>query len=370
LEGLTVEFDKQSQTLLFKDSKGNILLQEKAGGRTMQRSSVQGEPTYIVEQHFVSPPDEYLYGTGQFQDGYLNVRGLERRLTQVNTQISIPFILSSKGYGLLWNNYGLTNFNPADNSVSLVRSEGEGETVTVNATSTSGNRREVRNMNVFTASFEISEAGDYSLLLDVGQDMARKYWLSIDGKNLVDVNNMWLPPTTSLITSLGKGKHTVEVQGERNDKPILYWRKVVDETVFRSPVAQALDYTVFAGTADETIGSYRSLTGASPMLPLWSFGYIHCRERYNTQSELLENAREFRQKQIPADVIVQDWQYWGKYGWNAMKFDETRYPDPAAMTGELHNINMRIMLSVWSKIDKQSEVGKQISEKGYYIDGN
>ena len=58
---------------------------------------------------FVSPKDEYIYGTGQFQDGYLNIRGLTRRLTQVNTQISIPFILSSKGYGLLWNNYGLTD---------------------------------------------------------------------------------------------------------------------------------------------------------------------------------------------------------------------------------------------------------------------
>ena len=67
----------------------------------MKASSVQNEPTYQVEQHFVSPKDEYIYGTGQFQDGYLNIRGLTRRLTQVNTQISIPFILSSKGYGLL-----------------------------------------------------------------------------------------------------------------------------------------------------------------------------------------------------------------------------------------------------------------------------
>lgn len=75
----------------------------------MKVSSVQNEPTYQVEQRFVSPKDEYIYGTGQFQDGYLNIRGLTRRLTQVNTQISIPFILSSKGYGLLWNNYGLTD---------------------------------------------------------------------------------------------------------------------------------------------------------------------------------------------------------------------------------------------------------------------
>ena len=48
---------------------------------------------------FDSPDDEFLYGLGQFQDGYSNVRGLSRRLTQVNTQISIPMLISSKGYG-------------------------------------------------------------------------------------------------------------------------------------------------------------------------------------------------------------------------------------------------------------------------------
>ena len=60
-------------------------------------------------------------------------------------------------------------------------------------------------------------------------------------------------------------------------------------------------------------------------------GIYTLRERYNTQAELLENAREFRERKLPIDMIVQDWQYWGKYGWNAMKFDEDRYPDPGSM---------------------------------------
>jgi len=369
LEELTVEFDKQSQTLQFKGRKGNVLLREKTGGRTLLKSEIQGEPTYTVGQQFVSPPDEYLYGTGQFQDGYLNIRGLTRRLTQVNSQISIPFVLSNKGYGLLWNNYGLTDFNPADKQAVLIPALASDEAITVDATSTSGNRREIRRINSFTGVIEVPETSSYSLLLDVGQQMARKHYLSIDGKNVIDVNNTWLPPTTSVIVELTAGKHEIEVQGERNDKPVLYWREITNETTFRSPVAQSLDYTVFAGDGDEVIASYRSLTGASPMMPLWSLGYIHCRERYNTQNELIENAREFRQKKIPIDVIVQDWQYWGKYGWNAMQFDETRYPAPAAMTDELHNMNMRLMLSVWAKIDKQSEAGKQMAEKGYYIAG-
>jgi len=370
LNRIKVLFNKEDETLTFKNQQGEIILKEKAGGRSIENATVQGEPTCKIEQSFVSPQDEYLYGTGQFQDGYLNIKGLTRRLTQVNTQISIPFVLSNKGYGLLWNNYGLTDFNPADEYIKLTPAEEIGNAITVNATGTSGNRREVRRMNSFIGTIEVPETGSYALLLDVGQQMARKHYLSIDGENIVNINNLWLPPTTSVIVELKAGKNEIEVQGERNDKPVLYWRPVTDETVFRSPVAQAIDYTVFAGAGDEVIASYRKLTGQAPMMPLWAVGYIHCRERFNTQEELLENAREFRQRKLPIDLIVQDWQYWGKYGWNAMMFDEDRYPDPAGMLRELHDMNMRLMISVWSKIDIQSEVGKQMEERGFYIPGS
>lgn len=369
LEKMIVVYDKQRHTLTFTDAKGQIILQEKEGGRLLKSSTVQGEPAFLAEQHFLSPADEYLFGTGQFQDGYLNVRGLSRRLTQVNTQIAIPFILSNKGYGILWNNYGLTDFNPADESVKLLPAKTEGQAVTVDATSTKGNKRETRLFKSFTATFSVPADGQYGLLLDVGQRMARKHYIAIDGNKIVDVNNLWLPPTTSVIVELSKGEHTVEVQGVKEDSPVLYWRQVTDETVFRSPVAHSLDYTVFSGNADEIIAGYRQLTGKAPMLPLWALGYIHCRERYNTQAELLEKAHEFRKRKLPVDVIVQDWQWWGKYGWNAMQFDESKYPDPGKMVRELHNMNIHLMLSVWSKIDKQSALGKQMESKGFYIPG-
>ena len=67
--------------------------------------------------------------------------------------------------------------------------------------------------------------------------------------------------------------------------------------------------------------------------------------------------------------MVQDWQYWGKYGWNSMQFDETYYPDPKALTDSLHTMDMKLMVSVWSKIDKQSEVGRQMQASDYYIPG-
>ena len=61
-------------------------------------------------------------------------------------------------------------------------------------------------------------------------------------------------------------------------------------------------------------------------MPEWALGYIHCRERFHSSDEILQTARRFRDEQMPLSVIVQDWQYWGKYGWNSMQFDEEFYP--------------------------------------------
>ncbi|MBR5393768.1 MAG: glycosyl hydrolase family 31, partial [Bacteroidaceae bacterium] len=300
---------------------------------------------------FLSPKDEHLYGLGQFQDGYSNVRGLSRRLTQVNTQISIPMLLSSKGYGLLWNNYGLVDFNPGDKSVKLVKRNGVGQSEEVDVTSTEGGRRERRERHFFEAKLDVDEAGDYSILLDVGQKMARRHNLVIDGKQVIEMQNLWLPPTASAIVHLTKGSHTLSAELTRDDSPVVYYKKVTDETVFSSPVAKAVDYTVFVGSADEVISTYRELTGKSPLMPRWALGYIHCRERFHSSDEILQTAKRFRSEQLPLSVIVQDWQYWGKYGWNAMRFDEDFYPDPKALTDSLHAMDVRLMLSVWSKID-------------------
>ena len=155
----------------------------------------------------------------------------------------------------------------------------------------------------------------------------------------------------------------------KDDKPTLNFKKVEAETVFSSPVATAVDYTVFVGTPDEVISSYRQLTGPAPKMPSWALGYIHCRERFHSQDEILQTAKRFRQEGLPISMIVQDWQYWGNTGWNSMQFDATNYPNPKALTDSLHQMGIRMMLSVWSKIDKQSEVGRQMERDGYYIPG-
>ena len=363
-QDISTQIDTEQQTITIKDKNGKPVF------KATQHQLIDGQATLA----FDSPEDEFLFGLGQFQDGYSNVRGLSRRLTQVNTQISMPMVLSSKGYGVLWNNYGLTEFNPSEQSVRLDQttpnpsySGGETGAEVVDVTSTEGNKKEVRERHIFEAEIDIEEAGMYALLLDVGQKMARRHNLCIDGVPVIEMQNLWLPPTASKIVLLDEGRHKLTAELTKDDQPTVYYHLIKDETVFRSPVATAVDYTVFVGSPDEIIATYRELTGPCPEMPKWALGYIHCRERFHSSQEILETANRFKQEGMPVSMLVQDWQWWGKYGWNAMQFDETYYPDPKALTDSLHKMDIRLMLSVWSKIDKTSEVGRQMERDGYYI---
>ena len=365
LPGIKALVNRNTGLITFFSPNGSQILQEYS--RQLQPSSIQGIPTYCATQKFHSPDDEHLFGLGQFQDGWLDVRGLTRRLTQVNTQISIPMYVSNKGYGVLWNNYGLTDFNPADEMIEMSPFRKEDGTKEVDVTSTEGGKKEMREVYVFASKLTVPAKQRYAIMLDVGQDMARKYHLRIGDKTIFDMENTWLPPTTSTILELEAGTHKVEAELEKNDKPKLYYKAVDNETVLRSPVAESVDYTVFCGDADKVIASYRELTGRVPMFPDWAMGYIHCRERFHNQQELLETAARFRKDRLPIDMIVQDWQYWGRYGWNAMRFDENNYPNPTEMVDKLHEQGIRLMVSVWSKIEPACEVGKAMAERSYFI---
>jgi alpha-D-xyloside xylohydrolase len=363
-QDISTQIDAEQQTITIKDKNGKPVF------KATQHQLIDGQATLA----FDSPEDEFLFGLGQFQDGYSNVRGLSRRLTQVNTQISMPMVLSSKGYGVLWNNYGMTEYNPSEQSVRLDQttpnpsySGGETGAEIVDVTSTEGNKKEVRERNIFEAELNIEEAGNYALLLDVGQKMARRHNLCIDGVPVIEMQNLWLPPTASKIVLLDEGRHKLTAELTKDDQPTVYYHLIKDETVFRSPIATAIDYTVFVGSPDEIIATFRELTGPCPEMPKWALGYIHCRERFHSSQEILETANRFKHEGMPVSMLVQDWQWWGKYGWNAMQFDETYYPDPKALTDSLHKMDIRLMLSVWSKIDKNSEVGKQMERDGYYI---
>jgi alpha-D-xyloside xylohydrolase len=365
---LRAQIDRKSGTLTFLDRNGKVLLAEEQDGRALP-PAVPGQPVPVLQDSFVSPTDESLFGGGQFQDGFLNIRDLPRRMTQVNTQISIPFFLSSKGYGLLWHNYGRTDLNPADKAIALTPA-GTG-TYSINQSLTGDSTApDVRKSAYFTGEFEVPVAGKQAMMLDSGWAMERRYKIEIDGKTEVDFANYWLPPTTSWFTTLSAGKHTVRVEGDADDKPTVFFRPTQDQTTLRSFTGKQIDYVVFAGpSSDDVIRRYRDVTGAAPLMPQWAYGYIQCRARYYNQAELLKTLETYREKQIPLDVIVQDWMYWGKYGWNDMRFDENDYPDPAGMLKQVHDLHAHLMISVWSRIAPDTEIGKEFKAKNFYIPG-
>ena len=73
-------------------------------------------------------------------------------------------------------------------------------------------------------------------------------------------------------------------------------------------------------------------------------------------------AHEFRDRHIPLDCIVQDWNYWGDLGWNAVEWDHKKYPDPKAMVDELHNLDIKLMISVWPSFGPQTNICKELEE--------
>ena len=360
--------DKQTSALKFFDAGGRLLTEELPGARHWSQSEHVQDAQGAAEVSYRLQPGEHLYGSGQFQDGFLDIARLPRTLVQLNTQIAIPFFLSSKGYGLLWHQYGITELNPPANELTL-KPTGTGESVSVDVTTSAGTQRQRRQSKQFEGSFSAPTDGDYALQLNSGRTMTDRYNLSIDGKTVIDFANFWLPGSTSTMIHLTAGTHQVLVRANAEDHPSLKWGAAENQTTLRSLNAPGIDYTVFTGTADEVISSYRALSGEAPMLPKWAFGFIQCRERYHSSEEILDTLHQFRKDRLPLDLIVQDWQYWGKYGWNAMRFDERYYPDPAKLVQEVHQDHAHLMVSVWSRFDPASDVGKEFQEHNYFIPG-
>ena len=104
--------ERDSGALVFQDAHGNVLVRESASPapRDLTPAVVDGENTFHASAYFDLTQDEALYGLGQHQSGLLNQRGTDLLLMQDNTNISIPFLLSSRGYGLLWNSASLGRY--------------------------------------------------------------------------------------------------------------------------------------------------------------------------------------------------------------------------------------------------------------------
>ena len=198
-------------------------------------------------------PQEKLYGMGQYQQPFLNLKGTDLELAHRNSQASVPFLLSNVGYGLLWN-------NPA-----------------------------------------------------VGR--------AVLGKNTMS---------------------------------------------FEAYATKALDYWIVAGdTPAEIEEAYAKVTGTVPMMPEYGLGFWQCKLRYQTQEELLAVAREYKKRNLPIDLIVIDFFHWPKQG--EWKFDPVYWPDPQAMTNELREMGIELMVSIWPTVDKTCENYEEMLEHGYLV---
>ena len=259
---LRVEVDKRSGALAFHGPDGRLLTRERDREPTeLRRVEISGSPSYALTQTFTLTPDESLYGLGQYNEPYMDYRGREVLLVQTNIGIVVPFMVSTRRWGLLWDVYSKMSFSD--------RPEG--------------------------ASFRAESApagADYYLV--AGADM------------------------------------------------------------------------------DGVIAGYRQLTGAAPMFPKAAFGLFMSKERYTTQQQLLEVVQRLRADRFPLDYIVQDWQYWGgqKNGawdgnWSGMVWDPERFPDPAAMTRELHGrLHTRLMVSIWPSVGNDTALARELDAQG------
>ncbi len=332
---LEVVIDRATGSVRFLTAAGQPVLSEQGqADRTILPVDVDGTHTHEIRQDFLLSPGEALYGLGQHQEGFFNVRDVPIRLLQANTNISIPFLISTNGYGLLWNNAALTDFDPPTEVIHLDEN-GAG-------------------------TFRTGPEGEYGFLLSGnGRD---KLELSVNGEKVIDLKNMWLPSYAGGKIHLAANT-SYTVSAESRGRTEVAVRAPSDTMSFRSEMGNSVDYYFFFGPEpSRVIAEYREFTGPAPLLPRWAYGFWQCRERYSSQQQILDTAAEFRKRQIPVDVLVQDWQYWGKYGWNAMRFDETAYPDPAEMMSALHSQDFHMVISVWAKFGADTEVNHDMEK--------
>lgn len=407
---LTATIALATGAVSFADAQGRPILQERAGGGKVFRPTVaDGQPLYEVTQVFESPADEGLYGLGQHQNGVMNYRGQPVELAQNNTDVAVPFLLSSKKYGILWDNYSITHASDtrdyeALSTLQLYSKEGTPGWLTATYASKNNPQQVVAQRPESVINYEyLEDQKNFPATIKLGD--IRATWegsissgttglhhfllknagyakLYIDGKEVVNKwRQAWNPGTSVVPVMMEKGrKYAFKLDWDPDGSESylgLKWLsplvgQAAQEYGFRSEAGPDLNYYFVQGqSADEVISGYRQLTGAAPVTPRWSMGLWQSRERYKTQAELLDVASEFRKRQIPLDNIVMDWSYWKPAEWGSQEFDPSRFPNPDAMIKTLHEQDhLHFMISVWAKIYEGISVYDDFKANGYLYPRN
>lgn len=334
---LIVETDRVKASL---NAQGEISYTTKDG---LEKLAEIAEGTFItansptdnsMAQTFAAG-DEALYGLGQYQNGLVNWKNTPIYLLQSNQEIAIPFVVSTSGYGICWNNYSTTSFNFPENEVELTEVVDE-------------------ELKIKRGKFTPKKSGvhyfvGYSPTPDYNSRRLGDMTFTIDQDTVFSYTTMWFPDAMAGRAVLEAGReYEVSFQdtGAQTEGRVLYNEPDYNRTQFSNNHGEAIDYYFINGDNPiEVVSSYSELTGKSPMLPKSAYGFWQCREAYKTQAQLLENAREYRKRRIPVDNIVQDWDYWPS-GTRGPEWERSRYPDPAKMVDELDKLNLNLMVSV------------------------
>ena len=213
---------------------------------------------FTVGATFAAPDDEHYYGLGENQEGFLDHRGhtvhcWQDYLAPAAPSTCVPFMVTNKGYGLLWDNASKTTIETGFN----------------------------------------------------------------------------------------------------------------DRTKWTSEAGDRVSFFVIAGaTADEIYAGYKLLTGPTHLLPKAAYGYIQCKQRYLNQKELMDAAQGYRDRHLPADVMVVDWFHYTKMG--QIDMDPSDWPDPAGMNKKLHEMGFETMISVWPRFVPEDRYYAMLRNNGWF----
>jgi len=396
----------------FTDVSGQPILAEKAiGGRSFEAAVFDGKPSYHIRQTFTSAAGEAFYGLGQHQDGLVNYKGHQINLFQNNTEVAVPLLVSSRNYGILWDNYSLTSVGDVRSykqlsAIGLYSAHNEQGWLTASYHNDKL-KPGVVNLEKAESVIDYSYLGDSKKLLPAEFDPVKGLvtWegflaseitgvhifhltyggylkVYIDGKLQLDRwREAWNPGSAILDLPMEKNKKVsirIEWAPDGAESYLsLKWLDPLpagqqDDVSFSSEAGHQLDYYfIYGKDPDEVIAGYRQLTGKSTIAPRWAMGLWQSRERYKTQEEVLNTVKEFRARRIPLDNIVLDWSYWRQDAWGSQEFDASRFPSPDSLIRVLHNdYHSHFMISVWPKFYEGIAAYKEFDEKGWLYKRN
>ena len=400
---------KTTGQVRFFDAGGNQVLAEDS--RSFQPIEVEGKDAYTVRQVFQSAGDgEGWYGLGQHQADEFNYKGKNEELFQYNTKVSVPFIVSTKNYGVLWDSYSLCRFGDPrdyaqlDDVFKLYDKEGKEGALTGTYVPAAQSGAETLVRREDSLYFEHLVRGDlgrvvnlpkgfpfmgshviYEGEIEPSEGGMFRFILYYAGYTKVYIDNQlvvperwrtaWNPNSYKFAVNLEAGKRVPLKIEWKPDGGVSYCglrvltpvpQEEQEKMSWWGEMQEEIDYYfVYGEDMDDVVSGYRALTGKAQVMPKWAMGYWQSREKYNTQEEVLSTLSEFRRRQIPIDNIVIDWLHWPQDSWGCHEFDPARFPDPKQMVDSIHAMNGRVMVSVWPKFYTTTEHYKEFADKGW-----